>query len=319
MVASIDLKDRKILYELDKNARISYAKLGKLVGLSTESVHYRVKRLEEQGIIKQYQTVVNYSKLGLIHAKVCLRFNGMDLKTQNSLYEKLNKIPQIVWIAECKGDFDCILSITVNNLLELDKIKDKVISISNKYIDQKTVSISSEIWSYPRDYLLDKKRSQIFRQGGNEVLIDTTDLKLLRILSNNARKPVVDIVKEMNSTVKIVTGRTKKLLKKGVINNFRAVLNYKKLGIHFYKTFFYLKNPDEKRLKELMDYLDSNTNVIHNLKVIGSWDLEPEFEFFDPQEFEETLSYLQDNFSDIIKRISIIEIAKEYKYTFFYK
>ena len=63
----IDLKDRKILYELDKNARISYAQLGKKIGLSTEVVYYRVKKLEDMKILTQYQTAANYSKLGLIH------------------------------------------------------------------------------------------------------------------------------------------------------------------------------------------------------------------------------------------------------------
>ena len=67
---SIDLKDRKILYELDKNARISYAQIGKKVGLSTEVVHYRVKRLEEKGIITNYQTAINYFELDLIHFKI---------------------------------------------------------------------------------------------------------------------------------------------------------------------------------------------------------------------------------------------------------
>ena len=138
-------------------------------------------------------------------------------------------------------------------------------------------------------------------------------------MSKNARKPVIDIVKEMNSTVKIITSRIKKLLKTGVINNFRLVIDYDKLGIHFYKTFFYLKNPEEKRLRQLLRKLNINPNVIHNLKVIGEWDLEPEFEFENKEDFQKTVQELMNEFSDIIQRISVIDILKEYKYTFFYK
>lgn len=315
----LDLKDRKILYELDKNARISYAQIGKKVGLSTETVHYRVKKLEEKGIITQYQTTANYFKLDLIHFKICLKYKGISLETEEKLYSKLEKIPQIIWIAKCLGDWDCIISCTVKDIKEFDKIKDKIISITNKHILEKSISILSDIWSFPRNFLINKKSETSFKMPGNPPKIDNIDLNLLRILSRYARKPVVDIAKELNSTVKIITSRIKKLIKNGVINNFRLVIDYDKSGIHFYKTFFYIKNPDEERLKQLLIKLNENPNVIHNLKVIGEWDLEPEFEFENKDEFQETLQNLMNEFSDIIQRISIINILKEYKYTFFYK
>jgi len=47
----IDLKDRKILYHLDLNCRQSNAQIGKKVRLSKEVVNYRIKRMEEEGII----------------------------------------------------------------------------------------------------------------------------------------------------------------------------------------------------------------------------------------------------------------------------
>ncbi len=318
LMIEIDLKDRKILYELDKNARISYAQIGKKVGLSTEVVHYRVKKLEEKGIIIQYQTSVKYSKLGLIHFKVCLKFNGISIETEENIYSELKKINQIVWIAKCLGDWDCIISCTVKTLDELDIIKDKIITLSNNYVSQKSISISSNIWSYPRKYLIHNKELTNFKIT-EQPKIDETDLKLLRILSKDARKPVVDIVKEMDSTVKIITARIRKLIKTGVINNFRPVIDYEKLGIHFYKTFFYLKNPEEKRVKQLLNKLNMNENVIHNLKVIGDWDLEPEFEFESEKEFQKTIQKLLNEFPDTIQKISVITILKEYKYTFFYK
>ena len=68
-----------------------------------------------------------------------------------------------------------------------------------------------------------------------------------------------------------------------------------------------------------MNKLNINPNVIHNLKVIGDWDLEPEFEFENKKDFQKTIQKLMNDFSDIIQKISVIDILKEYKYTFFYK
>ncbi len=315
----IDLKDRKILFELDKNARISLAQIGKKVGLSTEVVHYRVKRLERRGIITQYQTAVNYAKLGLIHFKLCIKYNGISLETEEKLYSKLSQVNQVVWIAKCQGDWDCILSCNARDISELDLVKDRIISLANNYIREKSISVSSGIWSFPRNYLIKKKAETSFQMGGEQPKIDEIDLKLLRILSKDARRPVIDIVKELESSVKIVTSRIKKLRRNGVINNFRLVVDYDKLNIHFYKTFIYIKNPDEHRMQQLLARLNISPNVIHNLKVIGEWDLEPEFEFENKDDFQKAIQSLMDEFSDVIQRICVINILKEYKYTFFYK
>ena len=87
----LDLKDKKILYELDKDCRQSCSQIGKKVGLSTEVVNYRIKKFEEEKIITHYQVVVNLSKLEILEFK-------MALSLQNINSEKLteNKIISII-------------------------------------------------------------------------------------------------------------------------------------------------------------------------------------------------------------------------------
>ena len=62
----IDLKDRKILFELDRNSRQSLSQIGKKVGVAKSIVSYRINRLQKLGIIKSYYTVVDLYKLGFI-------------------------------------------------------------------------------------------------------------------------------------------------------------------------------------------------------------------------------------------------------------
>ena len=317
--SQLDLNDRKILYELDKNARISCSQLGKKIGLSKEVANYRIKKLEEFGIIKQYHTLVNYSKLGVIHFKICLKYNGISLEEEEKIYLELKKIKEIIWIAKCQGKWDCMISCNAKDFIQLDSIKDKILSISSSYLRDKALSITSEVFTIPRSYLINKKSKSSFPMGGQQVKLDELDLKILRVLSENARKPVVEIVNELNSTVKIITYRIRKMLKEGVISNFRLVLNYEKLGLYFYKTLFYLKKPEEKRLRQLTNYLNSNQNVIHNMKVIGDWDLEPEFEFENERDFQNIIQNIMNEYSDIIQNIEVINVLREYKYTLFYK
>ena len=61
----IDSIDCEILAELQENARIAFAELGRRVGLSTPAVIERVHRLEEKQVIVGYRTLVDPAKVGL--------------------------------------------------------------------------------------------------------------------------------------------------------------------------------------------------------------------------------------------------------------
>ena len=61
----LDDTDRRLLEELYRDARASYAELGKAVRLSAPSVHARVKKLEQLGVIAGYRAVIDQDMLGL--------------------------------------------------------------------------------------------------------------------------------------------------------------------------------------------------------------------------------------------------------------
>jgi len=60
----IDKKDRKILYHLDRNSRQSFSSIGKKVGLHRSNVIHRIEKLKKEGIIFNFPTYVDISKLG---------------------------------------------------------------------------------------------------------------------------------------------------------------------------------------------------------------------------------------------------------------
>jgi len=55
----------KLLMELQKDARVSFAELGRRVGLSTPAVAQRVRRMEDEGIIRAYRAEISPSHVGL--------------------------------------------------------------------------------------------------------------------------------------------------------------------------------------------------------------------------------------------------------------
>jgi len=74
----INFKDRKILYEFDLDCRQSFRSIGKKIGLSKDIVNTRINKLEKNGIIKCYYTMIDSYKLGYILPRFYLTFNNIS-------------------------------------------------------------------------------------------------------------------------------------------------------------------------------------------------------------------------------------------------
>ena len=321
MEVKLDLKDRKLLYELDNNSRQSCSKIGKKIGLSPEVVNYRIKRLEKENIITQYQLIVNLSTLNILQFKICLSLQHLKSDELIRIVGELKKIDSIKWIVSCNGNWDLIISLETNSIENIDELKNTILIRFGNYINKKAVSILVEAQTYNRAYLIEDKSlvtdSKIIMKKDKIVKIDELDLKILKKLAENARKPIIGIASELKQTVRIINYRIKQLEKNKIILGYKIAINHEKLGICFFKTFIYLDSLNEERTKSLIRYLGQNKNMIHHVKVLGDWDLEPEFEVWSESEFNRILQEIKDKYFDIIKNIEIITISKEHKFVYF--
>ena len=76
----LDLKNKKILDILRNNCRLNHTEIGKIVGLSRESVSYRIKKLEKAKIIRGHYTFINYD-LTETKKYVCfIKFNNFEVQ-----------------------------------------------------------------------------------------------------------------------------------------------------------------------------------------------------------------------------------------------
>jgi len=86
----LDLKDRKILYQLDLNSRQSFSQIGKKIGIHKDVVARRVKKLMENGIIKCI-TCTNDYKLGFFYLRFCFSYQYVTpeiKKKKNQIFFK---------------------------------------------------------------------------------------------------------------------------------------------------------------------------------------------------------------------------------------
>ena len=104
--SSFDEIDRKILLALQHDARISFAELGRSVGLTPTAVAERIRKLEERGVISGYQAQLSLAHLGYpITTFVQLR---TDRWRDHELAVKTMEIPEVIACHSITGA-DCVL------------------------------------------------------------------------------------------------------------------------------------------------------------------------------------------------------------------
>lgn len=118
----IDALDLRILTELQADARVSFAELGRRVGLSAPAVADRVRQLEESGVITGYRAEVDPRAVGFpVTVMVRIRPAVRELRRVAKIAKE---IPQIVECYRMTGD-DCFyFTMHLRTVAELEPILD---------------------------------------------------------------------------------------------------------------------------------------------------------------------------------------------------
>jgi Lrp/AsnC family leucine-responsive transcriptional regulator len=298
---NLDMKDRKILYELDMDARQPISQIAKKVRLSKETVNYRIKQLEKKGIIKGYYAALDLSKLGYLFCRIFLRFQNASQEKENEIINFCKKYYSIGWMYTIDGPWDLVFAIYPKNIGEIEQFCDKLIYRYGKFILNKTVSIATTIWHFKNNYLYEKKDySEAILGEESKAKIDEKDIELLRLLAKNARFPIIDLAQKIHLSPNAIKYRIKNLVQNKIILAFRADININALGYEHYKVFLQLQNLDQIKLDNLIDFFRKNNNVIYITKPLGPADLEFEIILKNEKELHVFLRELRNRF-DIVK------------------
>ena len=115
---NLDKLDLQIIQEMLQNAETPYAELGKKLFVSGGTIHVRIKKLEEFGIVKGKRLNVNLKQLGYD----ITAFIGIFLE-KSSLYdavaEELQKIPQIVRLNYTTGNYSMYIEVVCKDINQL--------------------------------------------------------------------------------------------------------------------------------------------------------------------------------------------------------
>lgn len=114
----------KILDELQNNARIPFAELGRRVGLSTPAVAERVRRLEDEGIIVGYHAEVNPERIGF----QLLAFVGVNVvgEALPRFVKRALQCPQVLEVHRVTGSESFLIKVAVVDHAQLENVLDSL-------------------------------------------------------------------------------------------------------------------------------------------------------------------------------------------------
>jgi Lrp/AsnC family transcriptional regulator for asnA, asnC and gidA len=143
--SEIDNTDLKILSLLMENAGLPYTEIGKRVFVSGGTVHVRMKKMEQMGIVKGSQLLIDPAKLGWDISA----FLGVYLD-KSSLYEEvaadLEKIPEVVNIHYTTGIYSIFAKIVCRDTGHLREVlHDKIQKVKGIQRTETFISLDERI------------------------------------------------------------------------------------------------------------------------------------------------------------------------------
>ncbi len=113
----LDSKDLSILHLLQQNARMTVKEIADTIHLSTTPVHERIKRMEANGVIKQYATLLDHTKVKKSLIAICYVSLKEHNKTAGTKFVKaIQQMPDVVECYTISGEFDFMLKVMCEDM-----------------------------------------------------------------------------------------------------------------------------------------------------------------------------------------------------------
>jgi Lrp/AsnC family transcriptional regulator, regulator for asnA, asnC and gidA len=135
----IDGINLKIIDVLRKDSSVPFIEIAKQIGISDATVHLRVRKLKDQGIINKFTLSVDNDLLGYDH----LSFIGINIRPgiADQITEELSSIEEVLEVHEMHGKFDLFVKIRAKDLSHTRDIIEKKIRILPNIVDTQLMTV----------------------------------------------------------------------------------------------------------------------------------------------------------------------------------
>ncbi len=296
----MDKKDYDILYELSKNSRIPVSQIAKKARLSKDAVIYRMKKYEEEKIVQHYQTVVDLQGLSYRTHIILLELKTANTQEEEEIVSYLAEHPYIIWVASSGGRWDIIIDIISKSTEQFDTTVSEILNkIASNLKEYEIIETIKEFY-YNHQYLTNKKIAQ-YKERVEPYQLDNVDIKLLELLSLDARKKATELARSLGISHDQVSYRIKKMRNASIIKQFTAVINFNKLNLNYYYVFLKLNQMTKTIENKLLEFLKSQKQVVFIGKNVGKFTFNVDVVVHSPIELKDFFVRLRSEFGEIVE------------------
>lgn len=127
----VDETDLKILNMLENNSRRPLREIGEELGIATSTVYERMKKMEENEVIKRYTIEKNFKKIGMnVLSFVLIKISSGNYK---KVAKEIKDIDQVLEVHAASGEYDLVTKIAIKDNSSLQDIVDQVNEMN--YVD----------------------------------------------------------------------------------------------------------------------------------------------------------------------------------------
>ncbi|MCK8492754.1 Lrp/AsnC family transcriptional regulator [Spirosoma sp. RP8] len=145
-MVQLDAIDQKILALLQENSRLTIQEIGQRINLSKTPVHERIKRLEREGVIDRYVSILDKKKLGNILMVYCQV--TLDRQTRDAFAEfeaAVRGLPEVLECNRVSGSFDYLLKIISRDMETYNRFHQDQLSVIPGTLHISSFFVMSEV------------------------------------------------------------------------------------------------------------------------------------------------------------------------------
>jgi len=308
--------EESILRQLELDARTPFSRIGKKTRMSQQRISYAVDALIKKEIIKEFYTLIDYSKLDVLNFRVYFKVNYTTEEEFKDLIDYLKKEPSTSWIATGGGRYDLICTFLAYNPSRFNKNLKEIMRKFPNQLENYTVLTTIVTRKFGRKYLFPTAyhtpKEVIIGGDRKPIILERTDLMILSLISENARISAVEIGNTLSLTAKTIIKRIKRLVEEGIIKGFKPALNTRGMDHMTFILNIKSHNVVPEIEDRLIEYLKVHPNVVSVIKTVGEWDFEIQLEVKSWYIYRKIVIEIRQRFKSLIQDIESIPIYKTY-------
>lgn len=283
----------KLLSYLYHSRRESIRSIAKATDLTPTQVEYNRRKLIEQGVIKRFLAMFDYSAFGYS----CYAFMLVKLEkfsTFPSFTKKLENSNNCISWGECYGKYDLFSNLIFKNEQELN-------NFMHKLFDDNDCSISNHLLIRP--YLAEFHPLKFVETSKNLLYpfvsekrtnkpLNKDELAIAKMLQQDPNIKVIQIAKNLGISGELAFYKLKQLEKNGIFQGIRCHLDMSKAGYNYSGFFIHVKNMSSKIERKI-------TNFARNHKLINALVLS----LMNPNCFMQIIHETEDELKKVIKEV----------------